>query len=215
MAQKPFNPVVGTEEEISRIALHDYQHTCHCVGHALTKWTELESQLSFLYANCMNARLMLFAIESFYSVSSFDGRINLTNTAVRLKSENNNDKMILQKWKPLNKKLRDKVKDKRNQIAHGRVAPRVAKEGDNFIYRGTFLIPYFGLFRANFGISFFEDVPFISTLSKKDRVSPEKILQWADLFVSVATEISSFTGEIRKSDDRRRMRKGKSAQDGK
>lgn len=195
MSIKKAQHFTGTRTQIDEIAKRDYITACSLLGHALCRWAVLESELAFLYAITMRGKSLLPAIESFYTVTSYSGKLKLIDSAICVQFDDVTE--ILSEWKPLLKKL-DGTASKRNELAHGRIISLIHNENDKCHYSGTYLIPYYGALRANQGLHLHDDKKLIQSLKKRDRVTDAEINRRAKLFDSRTDEVNAFCWNVSK-----------------
>jgi len=177
----------GTPSEIDVRSKKDYEEFCFWVGHALSRWSLLESELAFLYAVTLSPPTLLPAVESFYAATSFDAKLKQLDAVIRI--ELYKESQHLKSWEALKRRLSN-VQKRRNQLAHGRVlATSQNRQGHPTEYYGTHLIPYYGRLRANQGGA---TSPGIETIKKYAPIDLKQLIAIIESIDSRAAEISVF-----------------------
>ena len=105
------------------------------VGYCQSAWGEVEGELSNIYRVVANIPKCEIAIASFYSVVSFDGKLQMVDSV--MKRGLIEFASTLRKWESLHKDIK-KLKSKRNKLSHGRIVTySVGSDG------GCHWIPYY------------------------------------------------------------------------
>jgi hypothetical protein len=165
-----------------------YHKMCAAVGHAISCWSDVESELANLFAISLRSRDFGVAIEAFYCAIGFDTKLRLANTAIRANCIKRPD--ALTQWGTLHNRLKRKG-ESRNKLAHGKVITHIETKDGERIFHGCWFIPYFGFFREQQGFgSAIESRSNASIRIEKMKVTD--LHQVADGYVTLANQLKSF-----------------------
>jgi len=115
------------------------------IGHALVRWARLEHSLCDVFCEAVSptshhptkARQTLNpASDAFWGITSFEGKIDITDAAVESRLHHQSQyasDQLLKEWTKVSKRIREKSR-KRNKLAHGAI---LRVEG------GTWYVPYY------------------------------------------------------------------------
>lgn len=154
------------------------------VGRALTAWSQLEEDLCQIYilAVCPHelARNPDPAGASFWSIMTFDGKLNMATAAVRPWLRDN--ETLDRQWSDLTTDLGNRKKD-RNDLAHGTVAP--VGTGATFFpshFRTAYTKPHLD-----------PKKPSTSNQPKgTSKVSRQTVRQWFNEFIKLRRRVNEF-----------------------
>jgi hypothetical protein len=125
-----------------------YDEVCAALGHAISCWSTVESELSRIYAVAMKSPEMGLAIETFYTVIGFDSRLKMANVAMQSTCYAHRD--VIKTWNNLVNRIKTQAKI-RNKLAHGIViglSKPIANMQERRKLSAYWFIPYFGTLRA-------------------------------------------------------------------
>lgn len=95
------------------------------LGEALSRWGRVEGALNFIFQRAVTAERSESASAAFGAVRGFEVQTDMTNAAMRMTFRLHSD--VLDDWKVLYKQI-DKLRPKRNRLAHGQVVQRTEGE---------------------------------------------------------------------------------------
>ncbi len=193
MSKKVEPIATGTPSEVDVRTQRDYQEFCLWIGHALSQWSLLESELAFLYAVAMRVRELGVAVESFYASQSFQTNLKQVDVVVKIALREHPEQLAV--WTNLYNRL-TKLQQRRNQIAHGRVFGITMNSQDKALseYYGVRLVPFYGRLRVNQP----EPLPQIR-IEKLKAYEPIDLAQLHEIIERIGkatTDIGIFTGTV-------------------
>lgn len=95
------------------------------LGEALSRWGRVEGALNQIFQRAVTAERSESASAAFAAIRGFEVQIDITNAAMRTTFRLHPD--VLEDWKALYKRI-DKLRPKRNRLAHGQVVQRTEGE---------------------------------------------------------------------------------------
>jgi hypothetical protein len=115
--------------------LSDFDEVALQVGWAHDRWGGVEHELSNVYVYALKAQYLVAALDAFYAVQSFEGKLGVAHAAVsRILAL---ESPLLTEWEDLRERMKSKNKF-RNRIAHGRIMELLIDSP-----RGVFWMSYY------------------------------------------------------------------------
>ena len=166
-----------------------YDDVCAALGRAIFGWSEVESELSRIYAVTIRSQNMILAVESFYAVIGFDSKLKMTNVAVQATCGNH--PAVIATWNNLANRIKRQSKT-RNKLAHGAVKclgkPQADFDESKTVLDGCWFIPYYGVFRHQQGVF---------QMQTAEKFTARDLRDIGDRFTTLANELQRlFLNEI-------------------
>jgi len=159
-----------------------FDEVCAALGRAISCWSEVESELSRIYAVTIRSPNLGVAVEAFYAVIGFDSKLKMTDVAVRGTCGNHPD--VMTTWANLVNRIKRQSKT-RNKLAHGAVKglgkPMTEFNENDDSLQGCWFIPYYGMLRYEQGI--------FGIQSRAEKFDAGDLKEIGDRFLALTNEL--------------------------
>ena len=147
----------------------------NAVGRALSEWSRIEQEIGLIFSICVGSPGQEPALKAFWSLHSFEQRLQLTAAAFKALFHLPIDDDLLAQWRQVAKEWRD-ANDRRNDLAHGTVIRY--EEGEIM------------------GVYFCTHLYADPTKSIKTRIELATIRSYSDYFADISKKTHEFRGTI-------------------